>query len=253
MRARHFRIAALVVAGALATACKSDSSTGTGSAPSAEATALLSQMIVPTFAGLSAPVAGVPAASVSAVTGAGCTYEGSLQIYVCPTVSTLGGLTVSRSFALLTASGAPQSQFDAATTAAVRTSSSVTGTQTLGGSAIKIDQQQVMTLSGLLTGTRLLNGQSVTKLTSTAVGGTPATQTMTTTITDLVLPASGAFATAWPASGSITMDMQGGSSGIATQTKIVFNGTSKVPVTVTTAGVSTTCIVDLTSPSACTL
>jgi hypothetical protein len=181
-----------------------------------------------------------------------CAYAAESQSFVCPP-TTRGGLTITRSFTLLDASGAPQSQFDPSTTAAVRTNTRVVGRLTTGLVTTTIDDVRELTLSGLRSGTHVLNGSSTTIVVdSSSTGGLPALKsTVTTTITDLVLPSPTAE-NAWPTSGTVAVDalVELGSRRVlpATHTVITFNGTSEAAVAITTGGSTSQCIVNLARP-----
>jgi hypothetical protein len=245
--ARAFRAIALVIVAAYVAACGSDSSTAPDHPP-ADLGAVLSEMALPSIA--SSLVPGMPATpDVSTLAPSSCSYSSASQSFTCPTV-TASGITFTRSFTLLSASGTPQSQFDPAATAAVRTNSTATGTITTDGSTITLDGQDALTLSGILTGVHVLNGTSVMNVHGTDAGSTtPYAMSITTTIADLVLPATPADK--WPKSGRILVDitdsMQG--SPATMHLAMTFNGTSKVVVTMVSDGFSMTCTVDLASQS----
>jgi hypothetical protein len=172
-------------------------------------------------------------------------------------VVAVNGLTVTQSFVLLDASGAPQSAFSRTGTAAVRTSTKLTGTLAASGGSLTVDQSQELTLSGLLTGVHVLNGTSLAHVVSAGGGGTPApfTATTKTTIANLVLPVPRAGGQpSWPTSGTITLDMMtqlsalGGP--VTTHSVITFDGTSKVVVTFDEGGVLERCTIDLAGKAA---
>ncbi len=244
---REFRALALVIVAASVAACGSDSSTAPDHPP-ADLNTVLSEMVLPSIA--SSLVPGMPAApETSALSSSSCSYSSASQDFTCPTV-TASGLTFTRSFTLLSASGTPQSQFDPAATAAVRTNSALAGTITSDGSTITVDGQDELTLSGILTGVHVLNGTSVMNVHGTdAESTTPYSMSITTTTANLVLPATPADK--WPKSGSILMDvtdsMQG--SPMTMHMTMTFNGTSKVVVTMSSDGLSVNCTVDLASQS----
>lgn len=242
---RKLRAAALVTTAAFLAACGSDSSVAPDHPP-ADLGAVLSEMTLPSIT--SSFVPGAPALpSTTALTPSSCSYSATSQSFTCPTVS-VSGITIARSFTLLNASGTPQSQFDPATTASVRTTSTTTGTVSSAGATITVDSQDELTLSGLLTGVHVLNGTSVTHMAGTDPGSaTPFTMTMSATIANLVLPATATEQ--WPKSGQIRMDITDSMLGAAGTEHIAmtFNGTSKVLVTVTSGSFSFTCTVDLAS------
>jgi hypothetical protein len=209
-------------------------------------------MILPSLGSITSPVAGTPA-GISAPVPSSCTYTAASQSFACPTV-TLSGLTISHSFTLLDASGKPQTQFDANTTAAVRLKSSVVGTVSESGNTLNVDQQQELTISGLLTGSHVLNGLSVVKSSGNVMSGSTSQYvsfTTTATIVNLV-PPKDASVNPWPASGTILTDFStssgpGGAPGLVMRIGMTFNGTSKVAVEITYDGFTSRCTLDLSS------
>jgi hypothetical protein len=206
--------------------------------------------VLPGGIGVAAPV---PSA---ALVPSGCAYSVTSQGFVCAPVTT-NGLTINQGYTLLSASNAPQQAFDRATTAAVRGTMSIVGTVTTGGEAITVDLQQVMTLSGLLTGTHVLDGTQVVHLGTPPGSPYPLVEDISTTITGLVLPPRGS-SNPYPRAGSIAMTILDGPAGAPSTTTfaltMVFNGTSKVAVTFTVDGVTTHCTIDLaatTNQGAC--
>ena len=256
---RPLRLAALVAAAAFATAC-SDSPTGpvVGEAP--ELSQVLSELQPASLAPLASQISAAPITGLDAPNPSSCTYESSTQRFVCPNVA-ITGITVSRSFTLLDASGNPMSQYDRTATAAVRMMSSFAGTVTSGASSVTVDQTQDVTLSGLLTGVRTLNGTALGHLAGTIGNGTTTTaiaSTINTTITNLVLPQSSTGPDRFPKSGVIavaTTSSIGALPSFTTNVSITFNGTSKASVVVTGGGATTSCTVDLSAQTAtiCTL
>jgi hypothetical protein len=262
------------IAAALVAGCHSDS-------PSAPATAqkntldlatILSQMSL----GRASSVPGASSViSVPAITGvpvvapAACPYSAASQGFVCPPVSS-GGLTWDISYFLYDAAGHAQSQADAGTTASVRTIVDTKGTTSLppanGISAmVVLSDHSDMTMSGLLTATRKLdgNGTSHYDMTLSGAAALHVVTDMTTTTNNVVVPAqSDATSPAWPLSGTIATDAKTvtniGNVGAVTTTThavITFNGTSTATIVYTTSlsATATTCKVDLTgkSPPAC--
>jgi hypothetical protein len=250
---RPFRLAALVAVAAFATAC-SDSTAPSDLQP-AELSQVLAEMQPAALAPLNSQISAAPVAALSAPVPSSCSYDGTSKSFVCPSVS-VTGITVSRSFTLFDASGNPQSAFDRATTAAVRMQTSFAGTVTSGSSTVNIDQQQDVTMSGLLTGVRTLNGTSLGHIAGSIGNGTtttPIASTISTTITNLVLPTSSTGANRFPASGTIaatTTTTIGALPASTVNAAIAFDGTSKAAVTITANGITTHCTVDLTAQSA---
>jgi hypothetical protein len=241
---RELRAIALVIIAASTVACGSDSSVAPDHPP-ADLTAVLSEMALPSIVGSLVP--GAPATpDASALSPSSCSYDSTSQSFTCPVVTT-SGITLTRSFTLLSLSGTPQSQFDPATTAAVRTNSTIAGTITADGSTVTLDGQDELTLSGILTGVHVLNGTSVMNLQGTDAGSTtPFAMSISTTIADLVLPATSADR--WPKSGRILVDLTDSMDG-TTHMTMTFNGTSKVTVTMTSDGFTLSCTMDLASQS----
>jgi hypothetical protein len=194
-------------------------------------------------------IAGVPAVAPSIGDRTGCVYTAASQRFTCPT-RIAGGLAIDGSYALLTAAGSSQPEFDPATTAAVRTDVKVAGTVSDAATKVTVDAEQTLTLSGLLTGTHLLDGTATSKVTGTVVEGSttvPITSTTTTTISKLVLPHSSSPGR-WPVSGTITSENSTALSGlppVQTRIEISFDGTGRGAMVITIAGISKSCTVDL--------
>lgn len=265
---RPFR---LVLAGValLTTACGSDSSTGPANpgTTSFDVAAVLAEINrgTPTAArvemGTSAVFTG------SAPVPSACTYVAASQSFTCPT-QTVNGVTLTLSYTLLDAAGHPQSSPNVATTAAVRTLSTIKGTLTLvaGGpgsiaGTLTVDRTEDMTLSGLLTGVHTLNGTaSGTSVSAATLNGQSLNFTSVdkSTTTNVVLPKSGSTSF-WPLSGTITSDQSitstsGSLSGLKStiHTVITFNGSASMVVTVTIDGVTSTCTINMQNPTTTT-
>jgi hypothetical protein len=248
MIARPRHIVAALLSLVVASACGSDSSvaptTQTGSLTDAVA-----QLSVPAI-GAAAAVSGLPGGALATFDASRCAYSATSQSFTCPTVTT-SGLTFKQSFTLLDASGGKQSAYGPTTTSSVHASSSVTGTIMQASTSVTVDAQSELTLSGLLTATHTLDGTATTTLTNGTSVPTLGTVT-TTTIDKLVLPAGATGAAAWPTSGTITAvtkTIAGGDLPATTllTAKITFTGSSRATVSITTAGITKTCTVDLTS------
>lgn len=246
MKVRALRAIMCVTFAAFTAACSSDST-----APDRQPANLgdvLSEMTVPSVAASLVP--GLPATpSTAAPTPSSCNYDAATQSFICPTVSATS-VTFTRSFTLLTVAGTPQSQFDAGTTDAVRTNSTMAGTFTANGNSVTVASQEALTLSGILSGVHVLAGSSLLNLTGTdANSDAPYTLSVATTVDDLVLPDT--RADKWPKSGSLLVDLTHTMSGTTSTSHLsaTFNGTSKVAVSLTSGGVTLTCTVDLASQS----
>ncbi len=231
-----------------ASGCASDSAVGPKN-QSAELNALLGEMSLSSIVPPDISVRGTSPLLNGAVVPSDCTFDGSASFVCKPVVS--NGYTINTSYTLLTSDNRPQSAFDAATTAAVRTATTIVGSTTFNGETSHIDAQQSMTLSGLLTGNHVLDGTQVMHMTSTLLGKT-FTATGTTTVAGLVLAPAGS-ATKYPRAGTITMaftEDAGSSLGTSGFTTVmVFNGTSKVAVTYSASGMPTEhCTYDLAVP-----
>ena len=239
---RH--LAALAVA-SFASACASDSSTAPGTLQTASLSQLLGEFAAPGLAAVSS-VAGVPGVSTAGLAASTCAFASASQSFVCPTV-TASGLTLSQSYVLLSAAGAPLSAFDASAVAAIRTTGSATGTISDPSGPMTLDMRQTMTLSGLLTGTHTLNGTGTTHLVRSG-STTAGTIDVTNTFTNVVLPANGST-NSYPISGTVASTVAStiaGTTGSSTVT-MTFNGTSKIPVTVSGLGATLRCTFDLAS------
>jgi hypothetical protein len=251
---RPLRLSALVAIVALAGAC-SDSSTGPTTLQPADLGQVLAELQPSSLAALNSQISAAPIAGLSAPVPSSCTYDATSKSFLCPNVS-VTGVTVTRSFTLLDASGNAQSQFDQATTAAVRLKTTFAGTVASGGTTLAIDQQQDATLSGLLSGVHTLDATSLGHVNGTVGNGTttmPINSTIATTITSLVLPRTTTGADRFPASGTIAVNTTttlGALPAFTQSATITFNGTSKAAVAVTTNGHTVTCTVDLAAQSA---
>lgn len=192
----------------------------------------------------------------AAVRADNCAFNAGTQMFVCPS-TTVNGITFSRSFQLLDASGAPQSSFSRGSTAAVRTITDVDGviTTTTGANTVTIDVKahQDATLSGLLTGTHVLNATG-TGNAEVSGGGLNHSVATTQTITNLELPRRDSD-TPYPKSGTIATQVVVTGSGLShtTTTTLTFDGSSTATLVITTGGLTRTCAIDLTrkNPPSC--
>lgn len=253
-----------LLAAALIAGCSSDSPTNPSS-QSLDLASVFSQMSignVNAIPGASVALSLPATATPPAIVPSACSYSAASGSFTCPPV-TAGGLTFTMSYYLYDASGHAQSQPDPSTTASVRTVTDASGTVGLPtsgvntGSTIALTSHQDMTLSGLLTNTRTLNGGGKSHY-DFASAGTQLLADDTTTTANVVLPESGG-ASKWPQSGTITTDMTTSATGViagnfTTHSVITFNGTSTITVAVLSGVLSTTCAIDLTgkTPVSCT-
>lgn len=255
---RYSRLAILITTATLASGC-SDSSTGPSEVQPTTLSQALADLQLTALAPVSAQLSTSPVPGLGAPDPASCSYDTTSKSFICPNVS-VTGITVTRSFTVLDANGTPQSQFDQRTTAAVRMKTSFAGTVTTGNTSVVVDQQQEITLSGLLTGIHALDGNSLGHVVGSVSGGTstvPFNTTIRSTITNLVLPAAGSGANRWPRSGTVVVTISnalgvGGLPAITSTASITFNGTSKAAVVVTTGGFTSRCTLDLSGQSAMT-
>jgi len=192
------------------------------------------------------PVA-VPSASSSS-----CSFTASTQFFDCAPI-TGGGLTITRSFQLLDASGQALSTMDPAAVVALRTVTSIKGTPTpLAGTnlpTMTIDRHEDATMSDLKSATHVLNGTSTQKVTLALPSGTMTSDESSTT-SNLLLPKP-TPTVHWPLGGSITTDRTMTFPGVAPQTSqdvISFDGTSVMTVKHTLGTISFPCKIDLSKP-----
>lgn len=190
--------------------------------------------------------------SFAAIPTSQCPYNATNQRFVCDPV-TVDGFTTTRYYQLLDASGAAQSAFDRATTAAFRTVANVAGSITeviddeeLGpvSFTLSITGNDDQTLSGFLTGTHVLNGTSNSNM-SIAIDTEVFAVAVSSETKNLVLPRRGS-ADKYPKSGSIVMNVT--AEGQVTTITMTFNGTSRVLMTIVSDGLTTTCTIDLEDP-----
>ena len=113
-----------------------------------------------------------------------------------------------------------------------------------------------MTLSGLLTNTRTLNGTGKSHYDFGAGTSGHLTMDNNTTTSNVVLPSGST--SKWPQSGTIASDLttSGATAGLSgsftAHSVITFNGTSTVKIVISSGVASTTCMIDLsgkTGPS----
>jgi hypothetical protein len=243
------RIAALALV-ALVGACKSDSSVGPNPPP-ATLNQVFSEMSLPALSGAvrgAAPTTGTM--SLMPPVPKGCSYDASTHAFVCPTLPTATGVSVTQSYMLYDKAGNSQSQYDPASTDAVRIITTLAGTETLGTLFSTINSKQDITLSGLQSGPHVLNGTTNLHMTGTQGAGLPTAgsfdDTVVATFANIVMPSG---TDKWPQSGTLTMDATSKATGLVGTTSVhmvmTFNGTSKVPLTIVDGIYSSVCTVDL--------
>jgi len=244
--------------------CRSSDSTGPSSANTVDLSALISEIQMGSGGAAGVMAAnGFPVTAAPALVPSSCVYSGATQGFACATF-TSNGLTISATFFLLDAAGHFQSSPDPATTAAIRTVTDMSGTTKLdqGGTSgsMTLSNHQDMTLSGLLTGTHVLNGTSTmhSDLTLTAPGALHMVLDQTSVTANVTMPKTGS-STPWPTSGTVTNDgtttTLGGSQpiGVTTHSVLTFNGSGNVTIVTTissgSASFTTTCKLNLAGGS----
>ena len=258
------RMSAAVAATALATlaaGCGSDApTTPSSSSNPLDLTSVFAQMSSADASSLGSArsLLGVPALVVPTTLPSACSFSSTVQGFVCPS-KTSAGLTVGFTYFLYDAAGHTQSSADATTTDAVRAVADVKGTIATQFNAINatmaVDDHSDMTLKGLLSANRTLNGTSTSHLdlTTTGSASTHSTFDLATTTANVVLPKA---AGSWPASGTVTSDGTAktnvGANAVTLDLHqvVTFNGTSIVTVTTTVAGHTSTCKIDLSGKTA---
>jgi hypothetical protein len=250
MFVRSRALPAVLAMAVLISACGADSSTGPDANQPATLDQALSVFSNPAIAAANSAFFDAGAAAPGLGLGR-CPYAAASQSFVCTPFSA-DGVAINQSFTLLSAAGVPQSAFDAATTDAIRAKTTMAGTLSANGTSLDIDGQQDMTLSGLISGPRTLNGGSTTKLEGIIAdifGSSTLDATLTTTITSLVIPNKSADGTQpWPSSGTIVVESVstvGGAAIPSIRISMQFSGTSTVNVARTTNGATLNCKMDL--------
>ena len=235
---------ALLLVGAFAIGCSSDSSVAPSSSRPANLDAALKEF---SFSSLSALVPGSVSTTASpATSSSGCTYSTATQSFVCTTTSG-SSVTATQSFTLFDASGTPQSKWGD-NIAAIRMKASASGTSNDASGVKSFEAQTDFTLGGLINGVHTLDGTA----TSRTVSGTGSNQqvvTASTTFTGLVLPNVSEGANAFPKAGTIAASAVTTSNGSTVNASVLmtFNGTSNVPIVVTVNGITVRCTVNLAS------
>ena len=248
---RFTKIAPALLLAALIGGCDSNPTE-----PTAEIDAALSLMATGGIATYSArttgPLSGqgvsVPIPDGSSASS--CAYDSATQFFVCAPI-TANGITLSRQFQLMDASGAKLSTIDPLLIASIRSIIDVEGTHTMAATnapTIQIDRHEDATLSGIQSTNRVLNGTATQQVTGTgsflmlSIDETSAT-------TNLILPSSpdqkyplgGTIVT----NGTLTSAVSAGTTTTPYQGEISFDGTSIMTVKLTTNGSTSTCKVNL--------
>ena len=251
MFVRSRALPAVLAMAVFVSACGADSSTGPDANQSATLDQTLTEFSNPAIAAANTAFfdAGAAAPGLGLTR---CPYAAASLSFVCTPFSA-NGVSINQSFTLLSGSGTPQAAFDASTTAAINAKTTMAGTLSGNGTTLNVDGTQDLTLSGLISGPHTLNGSSTTKLKGVIadafVGTSTLDATLSTTITNLVIPAKTATsAQPWPASGTIVLESTGTVAGAAIPTiriSMAFSGTSTVNVSRTGPGGTQTCKMDL--------
>jgi hypothetical protein len=179
-----------------------------------------------------------------------CAYNATARRFNCD-VTKLGSVTFTPSFTLLDTSGAPMAAFDAARTATVRATLVVSGNHRFADDDLTVEGSRELTLSGLLSGPRTLNGTSLVRFIGTR-GGAPFDLTVATTFADIVLP-SAIGTSGWPVSGSITVEstyrLAASPAPVVYRSSMAFDGSSTVALATLADGATRRCSVDLSRAS----
>jgi hypothetical protein len=233
--------------------CAADTSTTPAATPTLDAA--LGEIAHPALDFATATFSGAGAV-VPAIIPSSCQLDTASQVFVCAPV-TGGWLTLDQSYVLLDAAGAKQSAFDPTTTKGVSVTNAVSGQNTDQGNTLTVDGQQTLDLTGIGSTRHTLNGTSLTLTTYVSATNLthPVQSTITTQITDLVIPVvPSGQPVAWPLSGTIATKTiaefgepipSGGTSTTAVVT-LTFNGSSVVTLSMTLpSGGVRTCRVNL--------
>jgi hypothetical protein len=201
---------------------------------------------------------GTPSTGASpAIIPSVCAYRAGTQSFVCP-ASTVGGLAYTTSYFLYNGSSQPQSAVDPTTTASIRALINATGTTTIPatngiGGTMVVTRRADLTLSGLQTAARVLNGTTTEHddVTTTGALGARSAIDLTSTSTNVVLPLETAVSR-WPLSGTLTSDVVAATTiaplpavNTTAHAVLTFNGTSLVTVVTNVSGLVKTCRIDL--------
>ncbi len=172
----------------------------------------------------------------------GCTFAGGQ--FSCPP-TTRNGLNITRTVEFKDTAGATQSAYDAALTASIHVTSTVSGDVTHGPWSATIARHRDFMITGLAgtETTRTVNGTGSETVSRSRVTATNETRTYdltgSSTVTDVVVPVRGDGIDPWPLSGTIhrtyTVTRTSGANPGQTVTRtvvITFNGTATPTATV---------------------
>jgi hypothetical protein len=159
-----------------------------------------------------------------------CPYDASTRRFVCQgTIS--NGLTLTRSFQLLDASGLPQSEFSPTETRAIRAIADLNGTiaEFSMPSASRVSSHWEQTLSGLPSGTHTLSGVRSTTVDVSLYYPTDTVTSSATMVetTGLAIPKRG-MGSPYPQSGTLMSKLEQSTPGHDASVTVTFNGTSVV-------------------------
>jgi hypothetical protein len=261
MRAQINRLAVAAFAGVTAVtvaACSSDSSTSPTS-NNLDVSALVAATSTSNFTAAPRALVSLPSdAALPTINPSLCPFSTANQDFECSAM-TASGLTFNTKFTLLDASGHSLNQAVAGTVDQVRAIVDVSGTLSTSNNntSVTISSHSDNTLSGIIANNRMLNGTSHEHDSLTTGTGGSASRTVldaTTTTSNLQIPSASGQ---WPASGTITSDVNtkstvGSLPTVTSSAHIVttFNGTSIVTTTLTVSGHTTTCKIDLSGKTA---
>jgi hypothetical protein len=194
--------------------------------------------------------------SSGALVPGSCTYSASLNGFDCP-ARTVNGLAITGGYYLYDADGRTLSVLGSTKIASVRTVTDVNGKTSFTGTGAAgkatMTQHLDMTMGGLLTGARTLNGGATAHydVTLASPDSIHLVADITSTRDDLVLPAPDAT-NAYPTSGSVTIDVaytwttpRAAPQSSAGRQVTTFNGTRFVTMRLTSGTSTTVCTLDL--------
>jgi hypothetical protein len=188
-----------------------------------------------------------------------CPFTAPAKSFICPQTN-VDGMTFTTTFSLADSLGTAIAESNATNVATAHFIRDGKGTvyppiTDQGSAQIGVNDHSDMTVTGLASGPRRVNGTTTTHY-DVLLEGTSATFRssfdLTTTVANVELPATTA-SSPWPLSGTITSDMKGVTTSTAnpvmntnTHAVLTFNGTSMpTMVTKTISGSPVTCRVDL--------
>ncbi len=246
---RSFRFAPALLAAALVAGCDTEPTT-----PTVNVDAALEQMATGGISTYTTAAAGPLTGMASVPTPAGgkassCSYSAGTGFFSCAPV-TAGGITFSRQFQLLDASGAPLAEPNPLLIAAIRSVIDVEGTHTTTGAnptTVQIDRHEDATLSGIQSASRMLNATATQQVSVTGASFAASTDETSTT-TDLLLPSTPDKK--YPLGGTIVTAGTLTTSGVTSSTQqyqgeLAFDGTNLMSVKLTFGSTVLTCKVNL--------